>query len=76
MAAPVVKGVAALIWSYFPEMSLKEIKSILTSSGESFNSNVNQPGSEYKIPFSSLSKSGKIVNTYNAVKLALKKYNN
>ena len=76
MAAPVVTGVAALIWSYFPELSLKEIKSILISSGESFNTNVNQPGSEHKIPFSSLSKSGKIVNAYNAVKLALKKYNN
>jgi len=36
---------------------------------------VNQPGSEHKVPFSSLSKSGKIVNAHNAIKLALERYN-
>lgn len=33
MASPVVAGVAALVWSYFPNLSAQEIRSILISTG-------------------------------------------
>ncbi len=74
MAAPVVTGVAALLLSYFPNLSPEQIKSIILESGISANLEVNQPGSDNKVSFSSLSKSGKIINAYTAIKLALEKH--
>ena len=73
MAAPNVAGVAALIRSYFPNLSAKEVKNILMKSGTSIPENVVVGGNpDDKRPFDSLSKSGKIVNAYNAFKLAEK----
>ncbi len=76
MAAPVVSGIAALLFSYFPHLTPEQVISIITESGITYNIDVNQPGSENKVPFSSLSKTGKIINAYSAVKLALKNYDN
>jgi cell wall-associated protease len=74
MAAPAVAGVAALLMTYFPEFSAVEIKSILTESSRKFDGMiVEQPGSKNPIPFGQLSKTGGIVNAYDAVQLALKK---
>ena len=73
MAAPNVAGVAALIRSYFPNLSAKEVKNILMNSGTSIPENVVVGGNpDNKRPFDSLSKSGKIVNAYSAFKLAEK----
>jgi subtilisin family serine protease len=73
MAAPNVAGVAALIRSYFPNLSAKEVKTILMNSGTSIPENVVVGGNpDDKRAFESLSKSGKIVNAYNAFKLAEK----
>jgi subtilisin family serine protease len=75
MAAPVVSGVAALLLSYFPHLTPQQIIEIIIESGTSYNLEVKLPGSEIKkVPFQSLSKSGKIINAYEAVKLALEKY--
>jgi subtilisin family serine protease len=73
MAAPNVAGVAALVRSYFPNLSAKEVKTILMNSGTSIPENVLVGGNpDDKRAFDSLSKSGKIVNAYNAFKLAEK----
>lgn len=73
MAAPNVAGVAALVRSYFPNLSAKEVKTILMNSGTSIPENVVVGGNpDDKRAFDSLSKSGKIVNAYNAFKLAEK----
>ena len=73
MAAPNVAGVAAMIRSYFPNLSAKEVKNILMNSGTSIPENVIVGGNpDDKRPFDSLSKSGKIVNAYSAFKLAEK----
>jgi len=73
MASPNVAGVAALIRSYFPNLSAKEVKNILMNSGTSIPENVVVGGNpDDKRAFDSLSKSGKIVNAYNAFKLAEK----
>ena len=75
MAAPVVSGVAALLLSYFPELTPEQIIEIIIKSGTTYNVNVKLPGSiNKKVAFTSLSKSGKIINAFEAVKLALEKY--
>ena len=77
MAAPSIAGVAALIRGYYPNLSAKEVKSILMNSGVKINFDVIKPGSQSLenpkgelIPFSELSVSGRIVNAYNALQLA------
>jgi cell wall-associated protease len=70
MASPVVTGVAALIRSYFPELSAREIREILMQSAVPYDGEVYLPGTEEKVPFSNLSISGGIVNAYEAVKIA------
>jgi subtilisin family serine protease len=72
LASPVVTGVAALLKSYFPKLTPEQIISIITTSGKTVDQEVIEPGTEDKnVPFSSLSSSGRIVNAYEAVKLAL-----
>jgi subtilisin family serine protease len=68
MSAPVVSGVAALIMSYFPALSAREIKSILMKSAyRPSELKVYQPGSTTLVNFAELSRSGGIVNAYHAV---------
>ncbi len=72
MAAPVVTGVAALIRSYFPALSAKQVKDVIEKTSVTFDSmlRVTKPGSKEKVFLSALSATGGIVNAYNAVKLA------
>ena len=71
MAAPQVAGVAALIRSYYPKLSAKQVKQILMNSGIGVSFNVILPGTSFeKVPFESLSASGKILNAYNAILMA------
>ncbi|AWG24305.1 hypothetical protein FK004_03225 [Flavobacterium kingsejongi] len=73
LAAPIVSGVAALIRSYYPTLTAAEVKSIILESGISYDIMVNRPaenGSNDKVHFSELSKSGKVVNAYNALLMA------
>jgi cell wall-associated protease len=72
MSAPVVSGIAALLFSYFPTLSAAQVKDILLQSSFKPDIMVNRPGSTVKVPFSSLSVSGAIVNAYNAVAMAIK----
>ncbi|WP_344924633.1 S8 family peptidase [Aquimarina addita] len=71
MAAPAVSGVAAMIRSYYPTLKASEVKQILMTSGLTTNATVvvgGEPTSTNK--FTELSKSGKMVNLYNALILA------
>jgi len=72
MASPVVSGLAALILSYYPGLSAKQVKNILKESAQKIiNTEVNRPGSENeKVNFSELSNTGGIVNAFNAIKMA------
>ncbi|MGA9269139.1 MAG: S8 family serine peptidase [Lutimonas sp.] len=71
MAAPAVAGVAAMVRSYYPELSASQVKHILMNSGIKVDKEVKLPGSEDKmVPFSELSVSGRVVNAYNALKMA------
>lgn len=73
MAAPAVAGVAALIRSYYPKLKASEVKKVLMDSGLAINTRVIVGGdSENVEPFQSLTKSGKMVNAYNALIMASK----
>lgn len=72
MAAPVVSGLAALIRSYYPNLTALQVKEIILKSVVKVNTMVNVvvDGNVKKISFSDLSLTGGIINTYNALKLA------
>lgn len=77
MAAPSTAGVAALVRSYYPKLSASQVKHILMNSGVKIDFDVIKPGSKSreqpygeKVPFAALSISGRIVNAYNALKMA------
>jgi len=71
MASPNVAGVAAMIRSYYPNLTAKEVKSIIMNSGMAIEGDVIVGGkADDKRPFSSLSRTGKIVNGYNAMVMA------
>ncbi len=71
MASPVTAGVAALLLSYFPELTANEVKQILLRSARKFdNLTVTKPGGEGEIKFSELSRTGGLINAYRAVQLA------
>jgi len=76
MASPVTAGVAALIWSYFPNLNAVQLKDVLMKSTIKYpNLKVNKPTeekSDEKISFGELSVSGGIVNALEAAKLASK----
>ncbi|WP_124979557.1 S8 family serine peptidase [Nonlabens xiamenensis] len=72
-AAAVTSGVAALIRSYYPSLTAPEVKHILMESGVTYTVSVPTPtkeNPERMTPFNELSKSGKILNAYNAIKMA------
>ncbi len=71
LAAPIVTGIAALVWSYYPELSVQELKGVLLNSA----TRINKPkvflpseseAERKKVKFKTLASSGGIVNAYNA----------
>lgn len=76
-ACPVVTGIAALIMSYFPELTTDEVYTILLKSVIKFKHKVNVPSKDNLgyfdvVKFTELSKTGGVVNAANAVKLAIR----
>ena len=73
MASPNVAGVAAMIRSYYPKLSAKEVKQVLMDSGLRTSTPVVVGGDESNIqPFDAISKSGNTANLYNALIMASK----
>jgi len=70
MASPGVAGVAALVWSQYPKLTAAQVKQIIMQSGLPINRTVVVDQSKDAMPFSKASRSGKIVNAYNALILA------
>jgi len=70
MSAPVVTGLAALIRSYYPDLSAVQVKKIIEESAIKPDASIPnmKPGSKTEeIPFNLLSRSGGIINAYNAI---------
>ncbi len=70
MAAPVVTGIAALLLSYYPDLSPKQLIEILEKSARKIDASFPKPGTDEKVMLSELSISGAVVNTYEAFKMA------
>ncbi|AXT51313.1 peptidase S8 [Aquimarina sp. BL5] len=74
LASPVVAGIAALIRAYYPKLSAKEVKQVILDSGTRYDFDVvvrkQKDEGSTMVPFSELSKSGRIVNAYSALLLA------
>lgn len=73
MASPIVTGVAAILRTYYPSLSARQVKTILEKTVyiPADSAPCLLPGnSSITKPFSTLSKTGGIVNAYNAVVLA------
>jgi len=71
MASPVVAGMAALLMSYFPDLTAQQIKSVIEKSATRITTmDVKKPGTDDEVKMSDLCTSGGIINAYAAVKLA------
>lgn len=70
MACPVVAGIASLILEYYPKFTPVQLKEIIEKSAIAIKEEVKVPGTTDKISLSELSRTGAIVNAYEAVKLA------
>lgn len=71
MAAPVVTGIAAMLMSYFPELTATDVKDIIKKSTRKFDGlEVQKPGGKGKAELTDLSNTGGLVNAYEAVRLA------
>ena len=74
-ACPVVSGIAALILSYYPELSAVELRNIIMESclpGPNLKVYIPDQGSDKrkKVPFKDLSETGGIPNVYKALLIA------
>ena len=73
MAAPAVAGIAALVRSQYPNLTAAQVKQVILDSGLPLTTKVIVGGDASNIKaFADLSKSGKIVNAYNALIMASK----
>jgi cell wall-associated protease len=71
-SSPIVAGIACLIREYYPKLTASQVKqAILQSATPLTGTMVNKPGEKgKKIDFSTLSKTGGIVNAYKALEIA------
>ncbi|MEN8251739.1 MAG: peptidase S8, partial [Bacteroidota bacterium] len=66
-----VAGVAALVRSYYPDLTANQVKNIIIESGVQYSGEVIVPGEDgAKKSFLELSKKGRLLNAYNALLLA------
>lgn len=70
MASPVVAGLAALILEYYPNFTPQQVKTIIEKSAVPLTGEVTNPGTGEKVPLSALSRTGGLVNAYEAIKMA------
>ncbi|MFM7078684.1 MAG: S8 family peptidase [Bacteroidota bacterium] len=75
MAAPVVSGVAALLWSVYPELTVQELHSALMTGAvkPTSNSKTTQPGTSKQVPYKKMCKTGGVVNAYHSALIIEKK---
>lgn len=71
MASPVVAGLAALILSYYPELSITQVKEVIEKTVTPIKGiMVNKPnkeGKDEKVDFTELSKNSGIINAFDAI---------
>lgn len=70
MASPVVAGLAAFIMEYYPKLSPAQVKYVIENSTRPPTDNVKTPGTGEEVKLSDISRSGGVINAYDAIKLA------
>jgi subtilisin family serine protease len=70
MASPVVAGLAAFILEYYPGLSAQQVKYVIEKSAQKISVKVKEPGTGEEVELSDISKTGGVVNAYEAIKLA------
>ncbi len=70
MASPAAAGVAAILRSYYPELSANQVRDIMVKSVVKQDGEVFKPGTTEKVKFSDLCISGGTVSATNAVTMA------
>jgi subtilisin family serine protease len=70
MASPVVAGLAAFILEYYPNLSAAQVKMVIEKSASKLTEKVKTPGTGASVELSEISKTGGVVNAYEAIKLA------
>lgn len=69
-SCPIVAGVAALVLEYYPDLSARQLKYVIEKSATPLSEQVTVPGTDEKVALSDISKTGGLVNAYEAIKLA------
>jgi len=70
MASPVVAGLAAFLLEYYPALSPAQVKMVIEKSSSNPGMKVKNPETGDMVLLSDLSRSGGIINAYEAIKLA------
>jgi subtilisin family serine protease len=70
MAAPVVAGAAAFLLEYFPYLTPQQVKYCLEKSAQPLPEKVRKPGTDEMVNMSDISRSGGVINVYEAAKIA------
>ena len=70
MAAPAAAGVAAIIRSYYPDLSANQVRELMINSVEKQDGEVYKPGTTEKVKFADISVSGGTVSASKAVSMA------
>ena len=72
MACPMVSGLAALLKSYFPDLTMFEIRDIIFKTATDVSDvDTRIPGGKEVVKFGNLSETGGIANVYAAVEMAI-----
>ncbi|HWI91271.1 MAG TPA: S8 family peptidase [Flavisolibacter sp.] len=70
MASPVTAGVAAFLLEYYPKLTPQQLKTVLEKSSVKPTVKATKPGTDEEVSLSELSRSGGLINAYEAAKLA------
>jgi cell wall-associated protease len=70
MAAPVVAGTAAFLLEYFPNLTAQDLKNVIEKSAQVPADSVRKPGSDDLVKLNEISKTGGVINAFEAAKLA------
>jgi subtilisin family serine protease len=70
MASPVVAGLAAFILQYYPNLTPAQVKMVIEKSSQNPAMKVKDPGTGEEVSLGDISRSGGVINAYEAIKLA------
>ena len=70
MASPVVAGLAAFIMQYYPKLTPEQVKLVIEKSSQNPGVKVKDPGTGEEVNLDDLSRSGGVINAYEAIRLA------